>query len=241
MANGAFLIDNIAGVATPTCAYADANFPAANLIDKIPSVAYRSIGKTALPRWDMGSVRAVSAFAMFNHNIPNDATIKLQFSSNAWGTVAEEVALSWAADHLFGIFTSKNYRYMGLSVALVTGTYIEIGEIFWGTSWLLARNYNWGYHNIKRVYKDVHVNRGHTFIRINAVQRGYALDFFAIPDADRMKFESLLEQEKIVFIPDCDVKEPCYGTVENDALDSTISIPGNAFGLRFWADTQGGA
>lgn len=42
--NGGFLINNIAGLVTPTCAYANALFPAANLIDTIPSVAYRSTG-----------------------------------------------------------------------------------------------------------------------------------------------------------------------------------------------------
>lgn len=242
MANGGFLINNIATQATPTCAYDETLFPAANLIDNIPSVAYRSTGINSLPRWNFGSNQTVTAFSMHNHNVPNDATIKLQFSSNDWVSVAEEVTIDWASQQLFKTFTSKNYQYMGLSVVLATGTYVEIGEIFWGTSWQFVNNYNAGFNKIKKVYKEMRNSNGHTFVSIKSVQRGYAMDFANVTEAELLTFEALLEQEKVVFIPDYAINVPLFGTIENDVIDAKVSRSGkNSFSLQFFADTLGGA
>jgi hypothetical protein len=242
--NGGFLIDNIATLVTPTCAYADALFPAANLVDKIPSLAYRSSGGTALPRWNFGSAKTVTAFSMHNHNIPNDATIKLQFSSNNWSSVAEEVTLDWAAGQLFKTFTAKSYQYQALSV-VSANAYVEIGEIFWGAKWQFIRNYNWSFRNIFRVYKKMTVNKGQAFSSLEAEQRGYALDFTNVAAAERILFEALLRQEKVVFIPDFNINVPLFGTIgagENVIeLDGEVSFGGDAFSLKFWADRLGAA
>jgi len=248
MANGGFLTGNLAGLATPVCAYANSDYPAANLIDKVPSVAYRSSGGTALPRWNFGAAKAITGFSLHNHNIPDDAVIKLQFSSNNWLSVAEEVTLTWAAGHLFKAFTlGGSYQYAGFSCTPGGGipVYIEIGEIFWGTAWPFAnRNFNWEFRNIKRVFRDMRVNKGQAFVDVRAQQRGYALEFTAISDSDRALFDALIEQEKVVFIPDFDVNVPLFGTLGESGildLDGVVSYPGQKLSLRFWADYKGAA
>lgn len=239
MANGGFLIGNLAGLATPVCAYANSDYPAANLIDLIPSVYYRSTGGTALPRWNFGSAKSITSFAMFNHNIPSDATIKLQFSSNNWASVAEEVTLTWASLFLHKTFTAKYYQYAGLS-AVTTLSYVEIGEVFWGTVFPFVRNYNWEYHRIKRVHKEIRNNNGHQFVSILGVQRGYNISFEAVDDTEMDKFDSLLEEEKLVFVPDTGLVPCIFGTIENMEIDGDVSISGNKFSLIFMGDRQGG-
>lgn len=240
MSNGAFLTSNVATLATPTCAYVDSNYPAANLIDLIPSVAYRSSGGNSLPRWNFGSAQSITGFAVFNHNIPSDATIKLQFSSNNWSSVAEEVSLTWASLQIYKTFSAKNYQYAGLSVA-ATASYIELGEIFWGTHFPFVRNYNWKYRRIKKVHKEMRPNNGHTFVSIRGVQRGYNILFDAVSDTEMDKFDALLEEEKLVFIPDESLAPCVFGTIENMDIDSEVSIPGNKFSLLFMGDRLGGA
>jgi hypothetical protein len=238
--NGGFLVDNIAALATPTDTNADALFPAANLIDKIPSVAYRTTGGNALPRWNFGSAQTVTAFSMHNHNIPNNAVIKLQFSSNNWASIAEELTLTWASQHLFLVFTAKTYQYAGLSVAS-SNAYVEIGEIGWWTAWQFDRNFNWGARNIRRSHREVTWNRGQAFVKVLATNRGFALSFNDITAAERAKFDDLLEQEKVCFIPSFDTNAPYFGTIEDDEIDGKEGYGGAEFSLRFWADYLGGA
>ena len=238
--NGGFLIDNIAALATPTDTNADALFPAANLIDKIPSVAMRTTGGNANPRWNLGSAQTITAFSLHNHNIPNDATIKLQFSSNNWSSVAEELTLTWASQHLFLVFAAKTYQYAALSVAS-SNAYVELGEAGWWTAWQFVRNFNWKARNIKRVHRDVNWNRGQAFVNVKATQRGFALSFNDVSAAERLKFDHLLDQEKVCFIPSFDTNAPYFGTIEDDEIDGEESYGGEALSLRFWADHLGGA
>jgi len=242
MANGSFLIGNIANLAAPVCANEDTDYPAENLIDGIPGLVYRSTGKTALPRWDFGSAQTIDAVALINHNIPDDAAIKIQFSSNAWTAVAEEIDLTWAAGNIYQILpASKNYRYMGFSVVLDSGDYVEIGESFLGINCPLTKNFNDSYFDIFKVMKTVDEIDGQFFQNIRGRARGFRLPFSLLTAAERAILEDLLEEEYSIFIPDSSAAACYHGAITQSKLESALRRGYSAGVIEFWMNPNGGA
>jgi hypothetical protein len=241
MANGSFLIGNIAAAAAPACANANADYPAIHLVDGIPGLTYRSAAGTASPRWDFGSAQTIGAVALINHNIPDDAAIKLQFSSNAWAAVAEEIELTWAAGNIYKILSApKSYRYMGFSVVLSSGSYVEIGEAFLGNNSPLTKNFGDRYTDIFKVHKTTLEIDGQWFQDIRGKSRGFSLPFGLLTAAERAIIESLLEEEYVIFIPDTAAAVCYHGAIPQDKLQAALRRGLAGGSIEFWMNTAGG-
>lgn len=241
MANGSFLIGNIANLATPICANENADYPAENLVDGIPGLTYRSTAGTALPRWDFGSAQTIDSVALINHNIPDDAAIKFQFSSNAWGAVAEEIVLTWAERNIYKIFnSSKSYRYMGFSTVLASGSYVEIGEAFIGTNSPLTKNFSGKYSDIFKVIKRAEEIDGQWFQDILGTSRGFRLPFDLLTAGERAILESLLQEEYLIFIPDTAAAACYHGAIPQAKFESIMRRGYSQGAIDFMVNIFGG-
>ncbi len=239
MANGGILISDIAGkYETLTVNTEATNFPKENLVNGVNAETWRSTGLTGSITFDFGSVVSISSVAIINTNISETNDVKLQFSSDNFTTIDEEIDLTGEIDitlkNLWAVFPEKTYRYIRLSAAVNSG-YIEIGELFLGEYYQFSKNYNWDYQRKFKVNKYIEEINGQFYERQVSEMYGYEISFSYVPETEYKNFQNLVRAGYKVFVPDMDDKACYYGIINEDIFTPEIRAGLlKGFTLTFW-------
>ncbi len=250
MANGGFLINNIAGQVlthedasiktVPDNATAD-GYDVKNLVNSIPSETFRSVANAVHIDLDLGEVREFSAFSLINVREGASVVLKL-FSASDYA----EANMTWSINlssrvcdmggykNLFQTFAKKSARYIRLELS-GAGSYIELGEIFIGDYFDLIRNYSWGFSPVFRSNHTATLINGQlVYSQSVSQQHGYNMTFDMVPQSEYLKFKELFKPGMIVFAPDMAATNCFHGGLLVNEFAPSRQMGYDSFSLEFW-------
>jgi hypothetical protein len=203
-------------------------YGASLLADKTPFSKWKATGNVEeYVVIDLQSAKAISGFALFNHNFTSSATITLEANtSNSWGAPAFTKTLTWSTYYVWTYFVEQTYRYWRIVIEDAgNANDIEVGELYIGTDLalpLLAPDSTFtmgttSYRNVARSSQVLgtlqYANRLYSFnlVYLSNAQRESLRDMFAthgnVEPVVLVIWEDLLDNEP-----------PLYGVVDSESL-----------------------
>jgi hypothetical protein len=125
------------------------NLPVENLQHPFRTMVWRTTGcNSENVVIDLGQAQAVKAFALINHNLTQNAFIKIQGnSSDSWESPAVDESLNWHEDIIIKFFSGGSYQYWRLVVqdANNPDEYLEFGRLYLGDYFEPSKNFVYGW------------------------------------------------------------------------------------------------
>lgn len=242
MANGGFLINNIAGTCSSiTASSTAAGYEVKSLINSIPSETFRSAGTSVNIDLDLGVEREFSALSLINVKGGASVILKLFSASDyAPGNMTYSIDVSSRIcdmgkyKNLYQTFAKKTSRYVRLEVSVPSG-YVEFGELYLGDNFTLVRNYSWGFSPVFRSNHSATLINGQLVYGSSvSEQHGYNLTFDMVPQSEYLKFKELFRPGMIVFIPDMDALNCFHGGLLVNEFAPSRQMGYDSFSLEFW-------
>ena len=194
-----FMYDNWLDDATLTSSSVNSEFPLANFQQIWKKKCSRTTGCTS--EWftaDLGSSKAISAFALAFHNFQAGATVHLMLNdTDVWTAPSVDETLTVYSDYLIKMWdTPYTHRYVHWTVVDATNPDAVLiqGRPFIGTWWAPSRNFD---NNYKRNPIDPSTKRESITGQISSTNRakrrvlGY--QFTDLSEADRITLEAMFD------------------------------------------------
>lgn len=237
--NGAFILNDVAGDATPTFNTEATGYAGSNIYNQIPSEVWRSTGVSGVATYAYDSVKTISGVGLINHNFDAAATITLEFSDDSFSTVAATETITRNSGNIYKTFEAKSYAGVRLTVVVSSG-YVELGELVLGTNVELSPSYYYEYTRMFRENRDgdVMTKGGQYFQSAVSEQEGFKLDFRLVPDTQFSTLKSLFRAGGKVFIPNLNETDCYYGVVTDSGMEARTRKFGTTgymdYSLTFW-------
>jgi hypothetical protein len=176
------------------------DLPASNVQHPHRQQVWRT-GTAASLEWikfDLGSARAIKAFAAINHNlVAGDSLIKIQANaSDSWGSPSVDVTIPYNAGNLVNYWTSfQQYRWWRFTFTKSSSSVTrDVGRIYLGSFYEAAKNISYEGLTIKPV--DLSITErtpgGQTYSKAEGIFNEIETDFDFFGDAQMEQFLSML-------------------------------------------------
>lgn len=178
---------------------------------------FRSGGTPVTFTVDLGSAQAVQAFCILDHNLTEDAEVRLQGNSAlSWGTSPVDETLLWNEGSMIKFLTSVSYRYWLITVDDPSNEaeYLEIGKMYLGRYMELphrsAAHLPWQENIVKNSFMS-QSTRGVQREEIDNRAHVFPLMWEFLPDTDEQMLEEMRDSvwneatknnRSLIFSPD---------------------------------------
>lgn len=206
-------------------------FNPAKMIDLDRDKVYRSAGLLSPNTITItfATEQQIDALILYDHNLTSAATITLwgddaaTFNSDGGNAQVIET-ITWAADKILHYLTTadrtKKYWQLRITDLANPDTYIEIGELYFGSYMELSSNYKAGFSKPIKLLSDSNVTPyGVKRKRYYNQQREFTYDFWGLTTADLMLLKTMIDN---ITDKDIGIQKPIF-------FDDNPAVTGN-----FW-------
>lgn len=104
---------------------------------RIPSITNAAI------TWDLTNATAVDSVFLINHNFDVGGTYKFQGNAtDSWGSPTVDETITFNSGIMVKYFTSSSQRFWRLDMTNSSGSFVELGRMFFGSFFEPTINYN---------------------------------------------------------------------------------------------------
>ncbi len=220
--NGKILYGNLIGSTTisgnpdPPGASAP-GFELEYLSNNNQGVVWRSLDTTENKiQMSFGSATEVKSIVVLNHNLVSGDTFFFEASNDNFENTDESVAVDIVSGMVEVAWGSPFYKDYRLRLAKVSGSYIQVGEIYLvGAAYDFERNFKWNYSYTREINRNSkQTTSGQVYRKTRFVRKGFNLDFEGMTDNQKETFEEISENDYICFLPTGSGGDLYYGIID---------------------------